>query len=138
MKKENVYGSFGSYILDRGGYLIISFLFVPILKVLVHYSMYAERYPLQVLETSGFRKRGYETRGYETRGYEPRGFNGEYKYENSTSSPDFSEIPGDRKPIEDHLELVFDVDGKLEIFIPLVIIYIFVWFLNYKLWKIQS
>ena len=120
--------SFGSYILDRGENLIISFLFVPILKVLVHYSMYAERYPLQVLETSGFRKRGFEKRG----------FNREYEYENSTSSPDFSEIPGDRKPIEDHLELVFDVDGKLEIFIPLVIIYIFVWFLNYKLWKIKS
>jgi hypothetical protein len=129
--------SFGSYILDRGNSLIISFLFVPILKILVHYSMYAERYPLtEVLDSSGFRKKVYQPRGFEPRGFRKRGFNAEY--DNSTSSPDFSEIPGDKKPIEDHLELVFDVDGKLEIFIPLVIFYIFVWFLNYKLWEIKS
>jgi hypothetical protein len=126
--------SFGNYILDRGNSLIISFLFIPILKILVHYSMYAERYPLtEVLDSSGFRKKVYQPRGFEK-----RGFNAEYEYDNSTSSPDFSEIPGDKKPIEDHLELVFDVDGKLEIFIPLVIIYIFVWFLNYKLCEIKS
>ena len=119
--------SFVGYILKRKINLIISFLLIPILKILVHYSLYAERYPLKEVTRNTFRRPTFRRPTF-------RGQNNE----NSTSSPDFSEIPGARKPIEDHVELIFDIDGKLEIFIPLVIIYIFVWLLNYKIWRRRS
>ena len=119
--------SFVGYILKRKINLIISFLLIPILKILVHYSLYAERYPLKEVTRNTFRRPTFRRPTF-------RGQNNE----NSTSSPDFSEIPGARKPIEDHVELIFDIDGKLEIFIPLLIIYIFVWLLNYKIWRRRS
>ena len=123
---------FGGYIFKRKMSLVISFLFIPILKILVHYSLYAERFPLnEVTVSNPFGPSIFEPRIL------GRSLGGQYN-ENSTSSPDFSEIPGARKPIEDHVELIFDIDGKLEIFIPLLIIYIFVWLLNYKIWRRRS
>ena len=120
--KQNKIG-FSNYILKRKKIFIASFMFVPIIKILAHYSMFAERYPLN---TPLFYQKNF---------YQSRDYNSEYY---NSITPSFLEIPGNKKPILDHLELVFHIDGKLELYIPLFLLNIFVWFLNYKLCNISS